>query len=299
MPVTPKQIETIRARSEDWRKAWWELYAELADVLERRLPDIGIGWADAAQPELFAARMLDLYARRAEDGTLLVGFNGSDGTDAIAYLAAGNFLHNRALDFLSQEVVARPFREDEDPGAAGPSDRERRTQCAHDALREIVLELSPETPVTRAVEQAGMQLEPRLDWEHENHTSIKAHLPVSIVGVESWDGCREALAHHHDAAGADLDARIVAKRDELRKTRSKSKNRLTLTRQLQELAVKRALEPLGAERVRALLGLANRNLADRRLSDYRKARLALLRRVWRAFSAHSGDDDDVGCDEGG
>mgnify|MGYP000055983273 CR=1 FL=1 len=90
MPLTPDQIKRIRNRELGWESDWGQLYMELQARLDRIVPRLDIDWPGCPQVEMeeFIAKMMADYERRAYNGTLLVLYDGAQGTDVVQFLAS-------------------------------------------------------------------------------------------------------------------------------------------------------------------------------------------------------------------
>lgn len=284
----------------------------------------GVRWRDRHDIDDFVGHMLAAYGQRAQSGELLVGYRPETGTNVLTFLASASLLRKRALTFLARQTSDRFVAEQlkqgrrrwdgntgrgaavagerqadgvqerarEFPGHLGnarsPSPESLELAKMRDALRQSLSRLRLAVPgkhkIARQVEQAGLQLYPRLDWSAPDMDRLRGHLERVLVDpAPEWPDRFAMLGHFHNLARQRLRADV----DDIAQQRLRHGNGAAsiaggeLGKRQVALTAEMVFMPLSAKDLQELLGIPVSN-AEQLRSRYRRKLPELLPELWES-----------------
>lgn len=295
MPLTSEQVRLIQEHGPGWENAWAELALVLlgddgrSGVLCRTVPRLGISWPNVATRDDFVAWMMLKFQEKANKGTLLAGYFSERGTPE-DYLTSRTTLRHKALAFLAHSSVCQAASEllEEDTPAqwAAPGNDPNFTALLAEVGRRLErLSLRTEGRITAVLEQAGLQLHPRLNWEQQVLARLRDHLANVIQKPDEAPNPFVVLARVHDeeqqywrTAAEELNTEFYNEGKFCR---------LTKQRQLEnrwiELLFHQVFMPLRSVAVAKLLGVT-KAAADMRRFYYRRRLPDLLPSLAQYYS---------------
>ena len=320
MSLTHEQIERIRNRSPGWEEDWRQLCVLLlghdaeSGALVRAVKALPVTWPTArrsadfedggrregTERDDFIAEKIGQYHRRAHAGTLLVGYDPTLG-DVVAFLTSRQMLYCDANRFLSILPHRKPKEErivvsldevaepDEKGGHAQWTDAATQREF-EDLIGRIQGELQKNIEkakrITRIVEQAGIQLYPRLDWSRSAMAPLREHLSNTLRSSVQGGDPLETLQRAHEAAKQRFARRLdklAARVDNSGKGVSRRKREL-LEERISRVRFERFLLPISHRTLTKLLGITTPDAAQRR-SRYRRSVPDLLPGVRADYEA--------------
>jgi hypothetical protein len=304
MPLTSEQVRLIQERDPGWENAWAELALALlgddgrSGVLCQAIPHLGISWPNDATRDDFVAWMMLKFQEKANKGTLLAGYFSERGTPE-DYLTSRTTLRHKALAFLSHSSVRQAAKEllEQDTLAQWPApgnDPNFTALLAEVGRRLERLSLRTEGRITAVLEQAGLQLHPRLNWEQQVLARLRDHLANVIRNPDEAPNPFAVLAQVHDEerqywriAAEELNAKFFNKG----KFCSLAKQRQLENRWI-ELLFHQVFMPLRSEAVAKLLGITTATAHMRRF-HYRRRLPDLLPSLAQYYSIFRDLRDDA------
>ncbi len=300
MSLTPDQVERIKARSPGWKEDWGQLCVVLlgddgeSGALVQAVRSLRIGWPDELERDDFIADVLAAYHRRVLTGGLLEAYDPDSGS-VVSFLTTHRVLRVEAIKYLKKRAMRQLCSFDDDHFA--PHERPRAKPDLDAGIRPLTtliagvqqqleqLTLEGIKRVTRPVEQAGLQLYPRLDWSQPAMKPVQDRLLQVLCSASDGADRLAALARSHEHADQMFLSRLqrVAA-----KIHNKGKGVPVRTRELLEqrfadLVFQRVFLPLDAAALVALLGITSADAAQRR-HRYREELPRLLPRLQGVFN---------------
>ena len=309
-------LKAIHARAEGWLEHWWDLWQCLEEHIlstimlgPRNDPDacrlrprfFGL-LRDSFTAIEFVSEILMDRQRRAHAGTLLNDeLVAMEVHEVVQRLASASWLRKRALSFaalrdtggvggLPSDVrsvgsldAGEDFSLQDSIPAPGVVDDIRvesldQTRALLEGVRLLRLDIQDTKPLTAIQETAAMQCWPRLDPNASVFSWISSSLGTRVVGgIAELDlshaQARSRLQDEHDRCVTELidhPGMAANTREEVRRRQYKAIVRLLL-------------EPLDAAQLQTLLGLPSFNAADKRNSNYRRARAQLFPALYAEY----------------
>lgn len=317
MPLTETQVIQVKERSAGWERNWWALYVELMQHLDRATSELvlPVPWPSDNEREDFISHLLAGYDRRARSGVLLADYEVSRG-DPISYLSSTDFLRRRAISFLRKRCRPLPeslLREgrrqvplDSDKSPIVPDrhslssiETELMDTEIREALGSIVLAIPADRKITRVIEQAGLQLYPRMQWAETDLQCLRQHLERVLAepGPE-WPDRFSMLAAMHAEARRGFNDQLNTICDQIyNEGKGVSPRRDGLLRnRLDKLRFEKVFLPLAAAILMRLLAIT-RTDADQRRSRYRDSLPDILPQLGVLHKRAIGDGNGIGTAE--
>ena len=281
MPLTAVQITRIQDRVDGWEADFRHLLTELLPKMEERSRDPKFTWPCEDDRQEFFSEVVAKYVERASEGTLLAAYDDSMG-DPVQFLT-GRAFHCWALDKLVM-LACRPIQmiTKNERGDWTPFEVEDARSISqnvqpnvHEGLfQHLRLNLPAISKIDRVLEQAGLQLFPRLDWALKEMTNIRRHL-ISLRAEA--DPELDWLAGHHVERQSQLNTEIDKHRAKLYydEPGAGTRREAFLRHRIARLCFERIFLPLTAVVIDDILGVGRQN-ADQLRHRYRKALPRLL-----------------------
>lgn len=286
--MTPEEIERIASRQPGWEEDWGKLYALIGEKLDKLCDGRGApAWPADDACEEFKAEMLENYDRRARLGELLDGYDPEEGA-LLPAIVARTFVYRRAMSFLKNHRAWRPLylshsAGGDEGGTFGDllpdnNDAERQPRRsgaekadAHAAVRErlddelVGLKISYDPGgIDRIVQQAGLQLYPRSDWELRSMQPLRGNLYEAVPAQPPLDSDGR-LRQHHETCRRKLVAALEKALADLRKIHYGEKTSARLIDRMNELTYDFLFRPFDCGMlVEIFPGLSHDNAAQRR-----------------------------------
>jgi hypothetical protein len=280
MAFTLQDIEQLRGRSGDWDVVWGRLWEELDLRLHQMLffgmPNDPSSWKlkprfnilrEESTAQDFISDLLFDFARRADQGTLLVSFKGSP-EQLLPFLAAPDFVGRRAIDHLvktrQQGIINLPS----DCGVAPTIHRmdgegfdvadEAVSRDDDDPLRfPLRLEFRAGGSIGATIRMAATQCWPRLPADQAGLEQLESDLRDRLFSSGEGDPI-SSLESVHGEARLRLVHQLVAIDDQIVNTPGMhDPRRVSLDMQRVKIQVELLLVPLDREALQSLMTLSD------------------------------------------
>lgn len=315
--LTPEQVERIRSHSLGWENDWARLCVMLlgydgeSGALVRAVKALPVNWPkgsdfeggcprEGTERDDFIAAMMARYHHRAHKGTLLLRYDPELG-DVIGFLTPRQMLYVEAVKFLrslphrkprdervvvSLDDVAEPDAKRRFKQRANSQTHSEFKKLIDTVQKELQRKLEETRRITRIIEQAGIQLYPRLDWSRPGISMLREHLSNLLSDSGHAGDQLKALERAHLAAEAEFEKKL----DELAACKYNfgrgvaPRKRESLERRISKLRFQSLFVPISEQVLAELLGITAADAAQRR-SRYGKSLPKLLLGVRAAYEA--------------